>query len=100
MKLLITFNSDAFNFTSSEIQIVAGTNEWKTGTHFNVSKIIIHNKFLLSDYLNDIALIRTRSPIELNERVQPINFTSNAVEPDELLQTTGWGTLKVLFQLF
>lgn len=95
-KFFITFNSDTFNFTSSKIQIVAGTNEWKTGTHYNVSKIIVHNKFVLSDYINDIALIRTRSPIKLNDRIQPINFTSNAVEPDELLQTTGWGTLEVV----
>lgn len=95
MEIIISFNSDTFNFTSSKIQIVAGTNEWKTGTHYNVSKIIVHDKFVLSDYINDIALIRVRTPFEFNERIQPINFTSNAVEPDALLQTTGWGTLKV-----
>lgn len=93
-------NSDTFNFTSSKIQIVAGTNEWKSGTHYNVSKIIVHEKFVLSDYINDIALIRARSPIEFNERIQPINFTSKAVQPDTLLQTTGWGSLKVGFLYF
>lgn len=96
----ITFNSETFNFTPSKIQIVAGTNEWKTGIHYNVSKIIINEKFVLSDYINDIALIRARTPIEFNERVQPINFTSKAVQPDTLLQTTGWGTLKVGIFLF
>lgn len=79
-------------------QIVTGTNELRSSTaaRYNVSKIIIHERFNVSDYLNDIALIRTQSPIEFNERVQPINLTSQAVLPGTLLQTTGWGTLKVL----
>lgn len=74
---------------------MAGTNEWKTGTHYNVSEIIVHNKFFLPLYINDIALLRARIPFEFNERVQPINFTSETVEPDTELQTTGWGTLHV-----
>lgn len=68
----------------------------QTLPRYNVSKIIIHERFNVSDYLNDIALIQTQSPIEFNERVQPINFTSEAVWPGTLLQTTGWGTLRVI----
>lgn len=95
-KNYITLNSETFNFTASKIQIVVGTNEWKSGgTYYNASKIIVHKEFVLSDYINDIALIHAKSPIVLNERVQSINFTSKAVQPDTLLQTTGWGTLKV-----
>lgn len=70
---------------------MVGTNEWQTGgSRYNVSNIIIHEQFELSDYINDIALIHAQSPIEFNERVQPINFTSNAVQPNTLLQTTGF----------
>lgn len=83
-------NSEAFNITAPEIEIVVGTNEWQTGgTRYNASEIIVHENFELSDYINDIALIHTQSPIEFSERVQPINFTSNVVQPDTPLQTTG-----------
>lgn len=89
-KSFFLFNSDAFNITSSEVEVVVGTNEWQTGgSRYNVSNMIVHEQFELSDYINDIALLHTQSPIEFNERVQPINFTSNAVEPNTLLQITG-----------
>lgn len=90
-KKTLIFNSDAFNITSPEIEIVVGTNEWQSGgTRYNVSNITVHEQFELSDYINDIALIHAQSPIEFNERVQPINFTSNVVQPNTLLQTTGY----------
>lgn len=81
----------------SKIQIVTGTNEWRdpNAARYSVRRIIVHEKFDVSDYLNDIALIQTQSPIEFNERVQPIKFTSTPVLPGALLQITGWGTLKV-----
>lgn len=73
---------------------MVGTNEWSNGTHYNVSNIIVHEKFKLPDYINDIALIRVQSPIEFNERVQPIKFSAEEVQPDTNLQTTGWGYTK------
>lgn len=91
-------NSDEFNETSLNIEIVVGTNEWNAGgTRYNVSDIIVHDGYSYgsSDYINDIALVRVRSPIQFNERVQPITYTANEVPPGTKLQSTGWGRLSV-----
>lgn len=96
----IFFNSKTFNLTSSQVEIVVGTNQWNSGgTRYKVGDIIAHEHFELSDYINDIALIRVRSPIKFNERVQPINYTATEIPPGITLQITGWGLLAVLFTL-
>lgn len=93
-----TFERNTLSTVALRTEVMTGTNELRSSNapRYNVSKIIIHERFNVSDYLNDIALIQTQSPIEFNERVQPINFTSKAVWPGTLLQTTGWGTLRVI----
>lgn len=94
-------SSKTANLTSSEIDIVVGTNEWKTGgTHYDVTETIVHDRYNSSDYLNDIALLRVRSPIEFNEKIQPITYTAKEVPPGTKLQFTGWGFLMVLLSFF
>lgn len=94
LKLFSLFSKTS-NLTSSEIDIVAGTIEWKSGTHYGVSDIIVHEQFNLSLLLNDIALLRVKTPIKFNEKIQPIKYTANIVPPRTKLKTTGWGLLKV-----
>lgn len=83
--------------TASQINIVVGTNEWKSAIYYyDVKDIIVHERYHRSNYNNDIALIRIKFPIEFNEQVQPIKYTANEVAPGTPLQTTGWGALIVI----
>lgn len=94
-------SSKPSNLTTSEIDIVAGTNEWNAhGMHYDVSDIIVHEQYNSTNYINDIALIRLQSSIEFNEKVQSISLSSKEVPPGTKLQTSGWGLLVVLYTFF
>lgn len=87
--------------TSSQIKIVVGTNEWKSyGAHYYVKEIITHERYGRLSYNNDIALIRVWRPIQFNEKVQPIKYTAEEVQPGSELKITGWGAVKVLIVYF
>lgn len=90
-------NSKTFNVSASKIEIVVGTNNWlKNGIRYKVSDIIAHDGYRSSDSANDIALIRVETPIKFNQKVKAIKFTAKEVAPGTKLQTTGWGSLKVI----
>lgn len=47
------------------------------------------------DIINDIALVRVQMPIQFNDKVQPIQYSTEEVEAGEQLQVTGYGRLSV-----
>lgn len=78
------------------MKIVVGTDQLSSGgRNCYVDDIIVHEKYMKPDLLNDIALLRTKLPIQFNDRVQPIVYTREEVSPGETLQATGWGRLSV-----
>lgn len=100
-KFTICFNSDDFNLTSAQLEIVVGTNVWNSGgTHYEIYDMIVHEEYAAEDTINDIALIRVQSPIIFNEKVQPIAYTAERVPRGAWLMTTGWGSTVVLINLF
>lgn len=85
-----------FSLDPRGIKVVVGTNQWKFGgTHYEVAATIMHEKHGSIKYAYDIGLIRLKSPIEFNNKVQPIKLSSKVVTPGARLQATGWGRLFV-----
>lgn len=96
--MIFCHNSKSFNRSPWQIKIIVGTNQWKSGgTKYTADKVIVHKKYNSPAYANDIALIRMRSPIEFNESVQPIAYTTKEVPAGEILQAAGWGAMQVGF---
>lgn len=88
-----------FNFRRSptDIKILVGTNDRrnKGGKYYNAKKFIIHKDYGNPTYAHDIGLIHVQTPIEFNERVQPIKISSNEVKAGLIMQVFGWGRLGV-----
>uniref|UniRef100_A0A1L8DQE9 CLIP domain-containing serine protease n=2 Tax=Nyssomyia neivai TaxID=330878 RepID=A0A1L8DQE9_9DIPT len=63
-----------------------------------VEEIIVHPEYNPRKHKNDIALIRLKEPVQLNEFIQPIclpfaeQFTTNTFE-GKSLHISGWGTI-------
>lgn len=80
------------------MEILVGTNKLNSsdGTRYKVKKAIKHEFFYLPEHIEpdvtyDIALVWVKSPIEFTEKVQPIKYSTEEVEENEMLQITGWG---------
>lgn len=77
--------------------MLVGTNSLSSGgTRYNTNKTFVHENYTRSNYAYDVALLRVQTPIEFNEKVQPIKISSKVIEPGtENLKITGWGLLNV-----
>lgn len=82
------------------MEIVVGTNVWKTGgIRHKIYDMIVHKDYAIPDAINDIALIHVQTPIKFNKKVQPIAYTAEEVPNNAKLMTTGWGSAVVLINL-
>lgn len=78
---------------------MVGTNSLSTGgTRYKANKTIIHPNYDDKILANDIGLIRTRDPIEFNDRVQPIALSAKEVPEKSMLVVTGWGHLSKILR--
>lgn len=84
-----------FSKNTEKVQIVVGTNQWKLGTKYKPAKFIMHESYNYPNFAYDIGLIRTQTPIEFTEKVQPIKFSKKFIEAGTDLMVTGWGRLEV-----
>lgn len=92
----LIFNRPTEKLAPSDIEIRVGTNKWwYGGAAHRVDEIIAHEHYDQLAFANDIALIHVQTPIEFNERVQPIKYSAETVPIDSLLYTTGWGRLQL-----
>lgn len=83
-----------FSKSPSEVQIVVGTNQWKSGVQYVPETFIIHEDYDNPPFAYDIGLIRVQTPIEFSEKVRPIKYSAEEVPIGASLQATGWGYLK------
>ncbi|XP_026462411.1 chymotrypsin-1-like [Ctenocephalides felis] len=67
------------------------TNLGEGGTVYPVEKGIMHEEYEHYDIVNDIALIKVKSPIEFNEKVTTVKLGEDYVGGDVQLRLTGWG---------
>lgn len=83
------------------MEILVGTNKLSSGgARYKVKMTITHDDYFTPEFsdpdiVNDIGLIHVQTPIQFNEKVQPIKYSTNEVKADELLQISGWGYLNV-----
>lgn len=80
----------------SSIEIMVGSqNLNEPGTYYKTEKYIKHEKHNQPIYANDIAVLRVEGSIEFNDKVKPIELSSEEVPDGSDLQLTGWGRLSV-----
>lgn len=82
------------------MDVLVGTNKLSSdGTRYKVKKIIKHDGFIFNDNskANDIGALYVDGPIQFNEKVQPIKYSTKEVGDGENLQVTGWGLLDVSY---
>lgn len=87
-----------YSIKPDEIDVLVGTNSLRLGgSIYGVTETIRHEKFNARVSAYDIGLIRVDSPIEFDDRVQPIIFSSTFISANVHMDVFGWGRLKVDF---
>lgn len=90
----------------NKIEILVGTIKLSSGgTRYKVKEAIKHNEFPILKHntrnvFHDIAAIRVDGPIQFNNNIQPIKYSTEEVRAGENLQVSGWGLLRVIKFLF
>ncbi|KAK5649684.1 hypothetical protein RI129_000713 [Pyrocoelia pectoralis] len=64
------------------------------GDVYQVAEARVHPEFTMQDIKNDIAILKLKSPIIFNEKVQPITLETEHVDGDVKCVLTGWGYLQ------
>lgn len=76
------------------IEILVGTNQIGSGgKRYSVKYAIPHENYNNPEFAHDIAVIRLQTPIEFNEKVQPIHFSMIPVPANTDLEVFGLGRL-------
>lgn len=89
---LIFYNSKS----PQHIEVLVGTNETNSGgDRYSVNETILHEKFDSQWYTNNIGLVRLLTPIQFNDRVQPIQLGKDVVPENTDLVVSGFGVLWV-----
>nr|XP_055026233.1 complement factor D [Misgurnus anguillicaudatus] len=91
------------NGKESGVKVVLGAHSLSkaedTKQSFDVSAVYNHPDFSISNYDNDIALLKLESPITESYAVKPVKFQrEGGVDPEEGsdVDTAGWGSLNNL----
>lgn len=83
------------------VEILVGTNKLSSGgTRYSIKNTIPHEHYDEPEYAHDIALIRLRTPIEFNENIQPITYSTTEVPENTEMQVFGFGRLAVSGLIF
>lgn len=85
-----------FRSSASLYTIVVGSNQLNSGgTRYRVSEITTHEDYDSYDIVNDIALLKTATPIDLSEEgVAAVNLPEASPEAGLDVILAGWGTLQ------
>lgn len=82
-------------FPEEVLKIYLGSNDYLGYTQkSSVAQNVVHPKYDKKGYINDIALLRLRSPVRLDEDVQAVklaNPASNQTYIGENVTISGWG---------
>lgn len=81
----------------SALRLFVGAHHvFNDGTGYTVNQTINHPAYNPRNYRNDIALLETITPIQLNDRVRPIPLRRQFVDAGVETITTGWGRRRSL----
>ena len=77
----------------NSLDILVGTNDLKNGgTYYEVDKFIMHENYN-GTFAYDVAVIRVKETIKFNDRVKPIELSSEEVQDGTDVIFTGWGVI-------
>lgn len=80
------------DYQSNEIEALVGTTSLiHGGSVYRIAQIILHNGFVPSIHLNDVAVIRTNLEITFTDKIRPINLGAILVNPGATVTLSGWG---------
>lgn len=78
--------------------IVTGSKSLKEGgDSYEIEKLIPHQKYIEQTISNDIALVKLKTPISMNDHVQPIKLSTSSPKSGDSVVLTGWGLTKYPF---
>lgn len=79
-----------------EIHAVTGTINASIGANYDIELAVLHPNYATRDAANNIALLRTKTPMIFNDVIKAINMTSSeAIEPGEVATLSGWGATRL-----
>lgn len=84
--------------TPALFQVAAGTNSLNSSVkRISVARRIVHGGWGDKPYDNDVALVQLHEPLQLSEKIKPIEVLDPTDEPQVLVSgqqfvVTGWGT--------
>lgn len=95
---LTFFPNSNFSRGPKDIKILVGTTlrtGGSGGKYYEVEEVIRHEKHDRPRRAHDVALIRLKTPLEFNDKVQPIKVSSKKIKADETLLLPGFGSSRV-----
>ncbi|XP_075978590.1 trypsin-7-like [Anticarsia gemmatalis] len=77
----------------SQIVVRAGSAYQKKGTIIKIAYMILHPNYVSLTTDNDVAVMKTATPIEFNDVTQPIKLPNNnrPLEVGSIITVSGWG---------
>lgn len=66
------------------------------GELYNIERFIVHPQYQALAKANDIALVKTKEPIRLNENAKTIEISRNFIDRNEKAIAIGWGSSEVI----
>lgn len=83
----------------SNIKLSVGAIEWERGDLYDVDKYVVHQDYGVTlSYANDIALLKTKQPIQFRDSVKPIEIRNAFVGGRQNVTASGWGWLSEALQ--
>ncbi|KAJ1980042.1 hypothetical protein H4R34_002604 [Dimargaris verticillata] len=77
--------------SSGDVAIGLGANDVDSLDSYRVSKITVHPDYDPSTVSNDVALLRLRTAISLNDNLNTVTISSANLTDEEVFTAIGWG---------
>lgn len=89
-----------YEYVSERIEAIVGTTSWKNGgDRYRISEIVIHESFIPSVHLNDVATLRTQQEIAFNDKTRPGVLGAILVNPGATVTQSSFGKTSHLQEL-
>lgn len=78
------------------MEVLVGSQDLtRGGTYYKLRSYKVHEKANMPQFANDVGVARVEGLIELNDQVQPIEYSPDEVPDGSDVILTGWGRLSV-----
>ncbi|XP_055708353.1 chymotrypsin-1-like [Phlebotomus papatasi] len=81
-------------FNPDSVTILVGTNDLNSGgVRYRCEKFIIHSRYNRPEFANDVGLIKLKTNVQLDDKINTIEYDYRAVPDGAVVRLTGWGRL-------